>query len=169
MSDSLWPHKLCSPWNSPGQNTGVGSLSLLQGIFPTQGLNPGLLYCRQILHQLNHKGSPSTHSTKPQNRMLCPQWTKMPALLPWRKSHGENLATSGRPSRGDLYGPRAVKVPFGKQMDCPAEGCCVDIEDKLRTKVLIKDLQTNFKLCTWWTVCTSGLGDRRAFKYLSVA
>ena len=41
-----------------GQNTGVGSLSLLQGIFPTQGSNPGLLHCRQILYQLSHKGSP---------------------------------------------------------------------------------------------------------------
>ena len=42
MSDSLRPHGLYGPWNSPGQNTGVGSLSLLQGIFPTLGLNPGL-------------------------------------------------------------------------------------------------------------------------------
>ena len=48
---------LSSPWNSPGQNTGVGSHSILQGTFPTQGLNPGLLYCRQILYQLSHKGS----------------------------------------------------------------------------------------------------------------
>ena len=40
------------------KNTGVGSLSLLQGIFPTQGLNPGLLHCRQILYQLSHQGSP---------------------------------------------------------------------------------------------------------------
>ena len=47
-----------STWNSPGQNTGVGSLSLLQGIFPTQGLKPGLLHCRWILYQLSHKGSP---------------------------------------------------------------------------------------------------------------
>ena len=39
-----------SPWNSLGQNTGVGSLSLLQGIFPTQGSNPGLLHCRWIYH-----------------------------------------------------------------------------------------------------------------------
>ena len=46
VSDSLWPHGLYSRWNSPGQNIGVGSLSLLQGIFPTQGLNPGLLHCR---------------------------------------------------------------------------------------------------------------------------
>ena len=43
---------------SPGQNTGVGSLSLLQGIFPTQGSNPGLPHCRWILFQLSHKGSP---------------------------------------------------------------------------------------------------------------
>ena len=42
MSDSLGPHGLYSPWNSLGQNTGVGSCSLLQGIFPTQGSNPGL-------------------------------------------------------------------------------------------------------------------------------
>ena len=48
------------PWNSPGQNTGVGSLSLLQGIFPTQGSNPSLPHCRQILYQLRHKGSPRT-------------------------------------------------------------------------------------------------------------
>ena len=46
-----------SPWNSPSQNTGVGSLSLLQGIFPTQGSNPGLPHCRQTLYQLSHKGS----------------------------------------------------------------------------------------------------------------
>ena len=45
-----------SPWNSPGQDTGVGSLSLLQGIFLTQGLNPGLPPCRGILYQLSHKG-----------------------------------------------------------------------------------------------------------------
>ena len=58
MSNSVWPHGLHSPWNSPGQNTGVDSLSLLQGIFPTQGLNPGLPHCRWILYQLSHKGNP---------------------------------------------------------------------------------------------------------------
>ena len=47
-----------SPGNSPGQNTGVGSLSLLQWIFPTQELNQGLLHCRQILHQLSYQGRP---------------------------------------------------------------------------------------------------------------
>ena len=47
-----------TPWNSPGQNTGVGSLSLLQGIFPTQGSNPDLPHGRGIPYQLSHKGSP---------------------------------------------------------------------------------------------------------------
>ena len=75
---TLWPHGLYNPWNSPGQNTGVGSLSLLQGIFPTQGSNPGLPHYRQILHQLSHKGSPrilewvaypfSRESSWPRNR-----------------------------------------------------------------------------------------------------
>ena len=73
-----------SPWNSPGQNTGLGSLSLLQGIFPTQGSNPGLPHCRRILYQLSHKGSPtilewvaypfSSGSSQPRN------WTGSPAL-----------------------------------------------------------------------------------------
>ena len=48
-------HATLSPWKSKGQNTGVGSLSLLQGIFPTQGSDPGLLHCRQILYQLSHE------------------------------------------------------------------------------------------------------------------
>ena len=44
--------------DSPGKNTGVGSHSLLQGVFPTQGSNPSLLHCRKILYHLSHKGSP---------------------------------------------------------------------------------------------------------------
>ena len=48
MSNSLQPRGLFCPWNSPGQNTGVGGLSLLQGIFPTQGSNLGLPHCRWI-------------------------------------------------------------------------------------------------------------------------
>ena len=43
------------PWDSPGKNTGVGCHAFLQGIFPVQGLNPGLPHCRQILYRLSHK------------------------------------------------------------------------------------------------------------------
>ena len=56
--NSLGSHGLYSPWNSPGQNTGVGSPSHLQGIFPTQESNQGLLHCRWILYQLSYQGSP---------------------------------------------------------------------------------------------------------------
>ena len=56
----LRPHVLYNTWNSPGQNTGVGSHSLLQGTFPTQGSSPGLLHCRQIVYHLSHQGSPCT-------------------------------------------------------------------------------------------------------------
>ena len=78
MFDSLWPHGLYSPWNSPGQNGRVGSCSLLQGIFPTQGSNPVLPLCRKILSQLSYQRSPrileweafpfSSGSFRPRNR-----------------------------------------------------------------------------------------------------
>ena len=58
VSDSLRPHRLYDPWNSAGKNIGMGSLSLLQGIFQTQGSNPGFPHSRQILSQLSHKGGP---------------------------------------------------------------------------------------------------------------
>ena len=59
MAYSLGPQQLGRiPWNSPGLNTGVGSLSLLQGIFPTQGWNPGLPHCRQILLPGQPQGKP---------------------------------------------------------------------------------------------------------------
>ena len=53
MSDFLRPHGPYSPCNSLGQNTGADSLSIIQGIFPTQRWNQGLLHCGQILYQLN--------------------------------------------------------------------------------------------------------------------
>ena len=58
VSDSLQPHGLYSPWNSSGQNTGEGSLFLLQGIIPTQGPNPGLLHGKWLLYKLSHQASP---------------------------------------------------------------------------------------------------------------
>ena len=64
VSDSFWLHALSNPpgssvhGDSPGKNTGVSCHALLQGIFPTQGSNPSLPHCRQILYHLNHQGSP---------------------------------------------------------------------------------------------------------------
>ena len=64
VSDSLplhglQPTRLLCPWDSPGQNTRMGSHSLLQGIFPTQESNPGVLPCRQIFYHLSHKRTPN--------------------------------------------------------------------------------------------------------------
>ena len=59
-SHGLYPTMILCPWDSPGKNTGVGCLFLLQGIFPTLGLNLSLLHCRWILYHLGHQGSPSS-------------------------------------------------------------------------------------------------------------
>ena len=65
VSSALWPHglqpaRLLCPWDSPGKSAGVGCHALSQGIFPTQGLNPGLPHCRWILYHLSHQGSPDS-------------------------------------------------------------------------------------------------------------
>ena len=88
--DSLWPHGLFSPWNSLGHSLGVGSLSLLQGIFPTQGPNPGLPHCRWILYQLSHQESPrilewvaylfSSGSSHPGENILIFGWSEQSYL-----------------------------------------------------------------------------------------
>ena len=76
VSNSLWHHRLSSvrllcPWDSPGKNTGVGCHFLLQGTFSTQGSNPGLLHCRQILYSLSHQGSPMCTMSSPYKTKLC--------------------------------------------------------------------------------------------------
>jgi len=58
LCPTLRPYGLYGEWNSPGQNTGVVSRSLLQGIFPAQGSNPGIPHCRRIPYQLSHKAAP---------------------------------------------------------------------------------------------------------------
>ena len=110
--------RLLCPWNSPGKSTGVGSLSLLQGVFPTQGLNPGLLHRGQILYQLSHKGNPrilewvaylfSSGLSRPRNRtgVSC---IAGGFFINWavREAHSQG-ATSGQslswsPSQGTKY------------------------------------------------------------------
>ena len=87
MSNSLLPYGLYSPWNYTGQNTGEGSCSLLQGIFPTQGLKPGLLHCRQTLNQLSHQEDDAVkvlHSICQQiwKTQQCPQDWKRSVFIP---------------------------------------------------------------------------------------
>ena len=129
VSDSLRPHGLYSPWNSPGQHTGVGSLSLLQGIFPTQESNPGLPHCRQILYQLSHKGGPrilewvaypfSSGTSQPRN------WTGSPAL------QADSLPTElwGKPPEWILFVSKWLcRIHQGCLLNL--KGFCVYVRDK---------------------------------------
>ena len=92
-SPSLQADSLPAEPQGKPKNTGVGSLALLQGIFPTQGSNPGLPHCRLFLYQLSHKGSPrilewvaypfSSRSSRPRNQTgsLALQADSLPAEL----------------------------------------------------------------------------------------
>ena len=103
VSDSLRPHGLHSQWNSPGQNPGVGSCSLLQGIFPTQESNLGLLHCRQILYQLNHQGSPHgeriVFSTKDAGTIGYSRANICKDLLPYPTSYTKYFLKRGHRSK----------------------------------------------------------------------
>ena len=87
-------HGLLCPWDSPGKNTGVDCHFLLQGIFPTQESNPGLLYCRQILYRLSYEGSPIMcyYYVISGNVRFSDSWTtgeqKNSWILPELRSHG---------------------------------------------------------------------------------
>ena len=109
--EGMKSHGLYNPWNSPSQNTGMDNLSLLQGIFPPQGLKRGLLHCMWILYQLSHQRSPrilewvvypfssGSFQLRNQTRSLASQADSLPAELPGkpiymqtiRKENGINL------------------------------------------------------------------------------
>ena len=98
VSDSLWPHGLHSPCNSPGQDTGLGCHSLRQGIFPTQGLNPGLPHCRWTLYQLSYQGSPGVWKDSVK---LGASWRDPFSLagpLLWIAARGKPSLGTGRPA-----------------------------------------------------------------------
>ena len=98
-------HQALHSWNCPGKNAGVGSYSLLQGIFPTQGLNPGLPHCRQVLYQLSHQGKP---------RIL--EWVaySFSSESSWPRNQTEVSCISGDSSPPELLGKtvKAIVSPF---------------------------------------------------------
>ena len=101
MSNSLQPHGLYSPWHSPGQNTGVGNLSLLLGIFPTQGLNPGLPHFRWILYQLSHKDIPQNKDIQ----LFTKSFEYICDVLLFAEKRGGGMS---KESLGPEYGNREV-------------------------------------------------------------
>ena len=106
VSDSLQPQ---NPWNSPHQNTGVGSCSHLQGIFQTQGLNPGLLQWQWIFffYQLSHQGSPQA----PQGRFIS-QYAPIPLCynMTWVNTLGRRIVLSGCLATAYLYKEMGLQI-----------------------------------------------------------
>ena len=118
MDRGAWQGKVHG--DSPGKNTGVGCHAFLQGIFPTQGSNPGLLHCRQILYWLSHERSPSkytevtkrcigvgmTHTGSPQGSLQDGGWEQglhlLLLLLPWGRLEGALLSFKSSPFPGPL-------------------------------------------------------------------
>ena len=113
-SHGLEPARLLCPWNSPGKNTGAGCHFLLQGIFPTQGSNLGLLHCRRVCNHLHCNGSTPiirAMQTQTMRYLLTPikmaiitistsnwrrQWHHNPIFLPG-KSHGRRSLVGSSP------------------------------------------------------------------------
>ena len=129
-----------TPWNSPGHNTGVGSPFLLQGIFPTQGSNPGLPHCRRILYQLSHKGRPrilewvaysfSSGSSQPRNwrgvsciagRFFINWATRKPGsclfssvqFYPWTQLFSDNL-----PPKSSYKTQTVISITYLHSLSC---------------------------------------------------
>ena len=120
VSNFLRPHGLYSPWNSLGQNTGVGNFSLLSGIFPTQWSNLGLPHCRQILYQMSHKGNPrimewiaypfSSGSFQPWN------WTGVSCVAGWFFTNWATRKPTGPTGKSPVwYLKTKIKAKRGKE------------------------------------------------------
>ena len=169
MSDSLQSHGLYIPWNSLGQNTGVASLNLLQGIFPTQGSNPGLPHCRWILYQLSHKGSPNSRWDKIMNIRII--WSLSHLLIKQAKSNSyikdvlvfisvaaaaakslQSCPTLCDPIDGS---PRGSPVP-GILQARTLEWVAISFSNAWKWKVKVKSLSDVQLLATPWTAAYQG-------------
>ena len=128
MSDSSRLCGLYSPWNSPGQNTGVGNLSLLQEIFQTQEVNPGLLHCRWILYQLSHKGSPKHQELFLNDRHL------ISSLLLWHKLGENDGEGNGNPLQYSCLGKPVDRGSWQVQSMGFAQEFRHDLATKLRQR-----------------------------------
>ena len=109
--------------DSPGKNTGLGCHVLIQGIFPTQGLNPGLLHCRQILHHLSHHGSPFPMAEPVQFLVKC---DLIHFILPFKLSsgfwsHSDTMLSAPHSIRTlpTLVSPKLLLLPENSSLRCP--------------------------------------------------
>ena len=117
MSHSLWPHGLYSPWNSPGQNTGVGSLSLLQGIFPAQESNwvsciAGSFFTNRPIKEASlYQGSPYDKVSVYKKDLFAQCLFLCKPLIMSYKDNGHVLSAATEHSRG-ILGPGRHNIFF---------------------------------------------------------
>ena len=102
----LQPTRLLCPWSSPGKNTGVGCHSLLQRLFPTQGLNPSLPHCRQVLYHLKPQRSPKQALIKRRCLRACSEVCEMKVGLEAEQIQMQALVPSSRVCVMQKVGPR---------------------------------------------------------------
>ena len=141
VSDSLRPHRLYSPWNSPCQNTGVGSLSLLQGIFPTQGSNPGLPHCGQNLYQLSYEGRILKWVTYPfcRGSSRPRNWTKVSCIA------GDSLPAESQGSPSTKHNLRLLRILHDNHY---TSGVAKSI--KLFSKAIVMNIRSYLKPLLQW-------------------
>ena len=129
VSYFLQPHGLYSPWNSPSQNTAVRSLFLLQGIFPTQESNPGLLHCRQILYKLSHQGNPRilewvayafcSRSCQIRNQgWTRVSWTAGEFFTNWATREGKEHVSKNTHTHTHTHTPWSIIQPWKRMKSC---------------------------------------------------
>ena len=126
-SDSLrFPHRLYAsrllcPWNFPGKKTCVGCHAFLQGIFPTQRLNPGVPHCRQILYCLRHQGSPlKCFAIWPNSERVCldfqsSDWTMSLANTKYFFLHTCNILLANYSLMTNLDDSEGLYIKEGQQ------------------------------------------------------
>ena len=139
MSNPLQPLGLYSPWNSPDQNTRVGSHSLLQRILPNQGSNPGLLHCRQILYQMTHQGSP---------RIL--EWVTYPFSI--KSSWPKNWTRESNQNVGVFFTSWATResLILVKPFEMPLQSCICQMSiGHVCMSLFLDCLFCSIGLCCW--------------------
>ena len=103
QSHGLQPTRILCPWDFPGKTTGVSCHSLLQGILPTQGLNPGLQHCRQIIYQLSHQRG------KVKVTQSCPSFCNPMEYSPWN-SPGQNTGVGSLSLLQEIFPTKGLNL-----------------------------------------------------------
>ena len=170
----LQPTRLLCPWGSPGKNTGVGCHAFLQGIFPTQGWNLGLLPCKRILYCLSHQGSPRilewvaypfSRGSSPHRNSLLAELLGKPIHTLWPSTYFPRHIAHPFHSLKYICSPKGIYwnvhssiCTDGSQFKTPR---CLLIENKLfQSHTATKKEESVFHITTWINLTNLILSER---------